>query len=64
MLLLLLLLLVVVVVVNLIYKKVPLSQLASDISAFITTNGLFSYQVMPFGLRNAPATFQRLMTEV
>ncbi len=46
------------------YWQVPLSKRAREISAFITPNGLFSYNVMPFGLRNAPATFQRLMTKV
>lgn len=46
------------------YWQVPLTQHACEISTFVTPNGLFSYKVMPFGLRNAPATFQRLMTRV
>lgn len=46
------------------YWQVPLSARAREISAFITPFGLFEYTVMSFGLRNAPATFQRLMNMV
>ena len=46
------------------YWQVPLTDRAKEVSSFITSEGLFSYKVMSFGLRNAPATFQRLMNTV
>lgn len=46
------------------YWQVPLSNRAREIAAFVTPRDLYSYSVMPFGLRNAPATFQRLMNHV
>ena len=32
--------------------------------AFITLHGLYYYNVMPFGLKNVGATYQRLVTEI
>lgn len=46
------------------YWQVPLTKRAREIAAFVTPSGLYCYNVMPFGLRNAPATFQRLMNLV
>lgn len=46
------------------YWQVPLTSRASEISAFVTPDALLQYSVMAFGMRNAPATFQRLMNQV
>ena len=43
------------------YYQISLTEQARKISAFITPFGLFEYLVMPFGMRNSPATFQRIM---
>ena len=46
------------------YWQVPLTARASEISAFVTPDSFMQYTVMAFGMRNAPATFQRLMQQV
>ncbi|KAL1282575.1 hypothetical protein QQF64_001378 [Cirrhinus molitorella] len=46
------------------YWQVPLTSRAAEISAFVTPDDFLQYKVMAFGLRNAPATFQRLVNTV
>ena len=46
------------------YWQVSLSQEARVKMVFATHSGLFQFRVMPFGLCNAPATFERLMDRV
>ena len=46
------------------YWQVPLDDLSVPITAFVMAQGHFQWRYMPFGLRNAPATFQRLMDKV
>ncbi|KAI4898084.1 hypothetical protein NFI96_008276, partial [Prochilodus magdalenae] len=46
------------------YWQVTLTPRARKSAAFCSRKGLFTWNVMPFGLCNAPATFQRLMDRV
>jgi len=46
------------------YWQVPLDDEAVPISAFVTSFGQFQWKYMPFGLRNAPVTFQRLVNRL
>lgn len=46
------------------YWQVPVSDADIRKTAFVTRDGLFEFKRMPFGLSNAPATFQRLMDHV
>ena len=46
------------------YWHVAMSPDASRKAAFVTHMGLFQFRVMPCGLHNAPATFERLIDRV
>ncbi|KAL2099461.1 hypothetical protein ACEWY4_005941 [Coilia grayii] len=46
------------------YWQVELTPRARRAAAFCSRKGLFEWSIMPFGLCNAPATFQRLMDRV
>ena len=35
-----------------------------DLTSFLSPDGLFRFKVMPFGMSNSPATFNRLMRKV
>jgi hypothetical protein len=46
------------------YNQIPTNPDDQDKTSFITNLGVFCYNVMPFGLKNAGATYQRLMDKV
>ena len=46
------------------YWQVAMSTDAKRKASFVTHEGLFQFRVMPFGLYNAPATFECLMDRV
>jgi len=46
------------------YWQVPMAESSKKYTAFRTKKGLYEYNVLPFGLKNSPATYQRIMNEV
>ena len=46
------------------YWQVPLTDRAREISCFVANDQAFCCKVMPYGMKNAPATFQRLMNSI
>ena len=46
------------------FWQVPHTERAKKLSAFVTPKGLYQHKVMPFGMKNAPATFQWLINRL
>ncbi|XP_059436632.1 uncharacterized protein LOC132169649 [Corylus avellana] len=46
------------------YNKIFMHPFDQEKTAFITDRGLYCYKVMPFGLKNAGATYQRLVNRM
>ena len=43
------------------YNKIKMDEADKEKTSFITSQGLFCYKVMPFSLKNAGVTYQRLV---
>ena len=46
------------------FHQMPLDVDSEELTSFNTRYGQFKYRVMPFGLKNAPSSFQRMMNIV
>ena len=46
------------------YNRILMDEADQEKTSFITSQGLFCYKVMPFGLKNARATYQRLVNHM
>ena len=46
------------------YNQIQMHEDDQEKTSFVTSQGLFCYKVMPFGLKNAGAMYQRLMNKM
>ena len=46
------------------YNHIKMNEEDQKKTSFVTSQGLFCYKVMPFGLKNAGVTYQRLMNKM
>ena len=46
------------------YNQIRIDETDQEKTSFVTSQGLFYYKVMPFGLKNVGATYQRLVNHM
>ena len=46
------------------FNQIRMDEAYQEKTSFVTSQGLFCYKVMPFGLKNAGTTYQRLMNKM
>ena len=46
------------------YNQIRMDEANQEKTSFVTSQGLFCYEVMPFGLKNVGATYQRLVNHI
>ena len=46
------------------YNQIRMNPKGEELTAFRTPKGIYCYKVMPFGLKNAGATYQRAMQKI
>ena len=46
------------------YNQIRMHEDDQEKTSFVTSQGLFCYRIMPFGLKNAGATYPRLMNKM
>ena len=46
------------------YNQIRMDKVDQEKTSFVTSQGLFCYKVIPFGLKNARATYQRLVNHM
>ena len=46
------------------YNQIKMDEADQEKISFVTSQGLFYYEVTPFGLKNAGATYQRLVNNM
>ena len=48
----------------LVYNQILIDEEDQENASFVTSQGLYYYKVMPFGLKNARAIYQRLVNRM
>ena len=46
------------------YNQIRMDEVDQEKTSFVTSQGLFYYEVMPFGLKNVGTTYQMLMNKI